>query len=365
MLAGVPEALVPELHGLDLGLITAEPGVYTIRISAAGTNGVGYPRALVVRATPADGAPAFLGDTNLAGQVGMDFGYALVATNQVDQWEGRDLPSGLRLDPLTGALSGQPLAQGRFEAAFRPINESGFGYWQSVVFVIAAAEGTSVITNARRYSLEPGAPVQITFVATEEPVSYEASGLPDGLHLDAATGLLSGNTTQTNVTFQLWANNAVGQGDPVTFEIVFGETSDLRSWQVEIFGLDADDPAKESTVWGDLADPDGDGWVNLIEFAMGLNPLQGDPEFGPRLLFRSGEPVIQLRRRIGLRGYVFRLESSTRLDQWSEVTQLNEVVRNADATAEVVEWSPPFAAGGNFYRILILKSAGGLAGNNQ
>jgi hypothetical protein len=185
------------------------------------------------------------------------------------------------------------------------------------------------------------------------------------LQLNASTGELTGNTSQGSVTFQLWANNAVGAGDPVTIVIATGETSAQRSWQVEFFGADADDPTKEATVWGDLADPDGDNWINLLEFVMGLNPLQSDSDQGPRLFFRAGAPVIQLRRRIGLQDHTFRLERSSHLAQWSEVAELNEVTIAADGMAEIVEWSPPFSADQSFYRIMILNNAGTSTGNAQ
>jgi subtilisin-like proprotein convertase family protein len=48
----------------------------------------------------------------------------------------------------------------------------------------------------------------------------------------------------------------------------------LLTWQTQYFAAAAlADATKAATVWGDLADPDHDGRNNLLEYALGLNPL--------------------------------------------------------------------------------------------
>jgi hypothetical protein len=55
----------------------------------------------------------------------------------------------------------------------------------------------------------------------------------------------------------------------------------LDAWRAQFFSAaDLADPTKESAVWGDGADPDGDGRDNLMEFALGLNPLKKDSSAG-------------------------------------------------------------------------------------
>lgn len=51
---------------------------------------------------------------------------------------------------------------------------------------------------------------------------------------------------------------------------------DPETWRTQHFSaLDLSDPAKEATLWGNDADPDGDGLVNLIEMATGTLPTDG------------------------------------------------------------------------------------------
>jgi Fibronectin type III domain/Bacterial Ig domain len=55
----------------------------------------------------------------------------------------------------------------------------------------------------------------------------------------------------------------------------------LDTWRAQYFSQsDLLDPSKEASVWGDKADPDNDGRDNLLEFALGLNPLKKDPNQG-------------------------------------------------------------------------------------
>src|ERR1039457_6913453 len=53
-----------------------------------------------------------------------------------------------------------------------------------------------------------------------------------------------------------------------SFEVSVSEVTPFSAWQLAEFGANATNAA----ISGDLADPDGDGIVNLLEYALNLNP---------------------------------------------------------------------------------------------
>ncbi|MCX6874354.1 MAG: hypothetical protein NTW21_11200 [Verrucomicrobia bacterium] len=54
-------------------------------------------------------------------------------------------------------------------------------------------------------------------------------------------------------------------------------------------------PAMEASVWGDLADPDGDGCGNLLEFVMQRDPNVADAQLGLRCRLDGGDLVATYR----------------------------------------------------------------------
>jgi hypothetical protein len=53
-----------------------------------------------------------------------------------------------------------------------------------------------------------------------------------------------------------------------SFEVSVSEVTPFSAWQLAEFGANA----TNTVISGDLADPDGDGIANLLEYALGLNP---------------------------------------------------------------------------------------------
>jgi len=100
--------------------------------------------------------------------------------------------------------------------------------------------------------------------------------VPDGsggfVMVDLQTRLLRVHLPDTNVS----VINTEFNFSPLhatTFHI----PATLAEWRANYFSAaDLADPTKEASVWGDRADPDGDGAPNALEFALGLNPLVPD-----------------------------------------------------------------------------------------
>ena len=84
------------------------------------------------------------------------------------------------------------------------------------------------------------------------------------------TGLPEGFTYY----FVVRATNTAGLESPPSNELVYTVDPFFPSWRAQYFASsDLSDPAKEATVWGDSADPDRDGRPNLLEYALGLSPI--------------------------------------------------------------------------------------------
>lgn len=118
---------------------------------------------------------------------------------------------------------------------------------------------------------------------------------------------------------------------PVTFVagIIRVSVDPLAQWRLANFPGSAPNPATESTVWGDDADPDRDGLKNLMEYYAGTNPnvfqlasatpaAAGVPAVGTVVVSGQRYPSLTYSRRIsagsGINGIP---EISTSLTGWS------------------------------------------------
>lgn len=91
----------------------------------------------------------------------------------------------------------------------------------------------------------------------------------------ATSGTAVGLTEGTTYFFVVTAYDALGLESVPSNEVTFTIPDPaLEGWRTQYFSaVDLADPAKEANVWGDLADPDRDGRVNLMDYALGLSPI--------------------------------------------------------------------------------------------
>ncbi len=168
---------------------------------------------------PADAAPPlFVGSPLLIGTAGHRFHHRFAVRYGARGFHSADLPDGFSLDPETGVLSGVPAAEGEHRFTVTATNAAGVGTRTCTLFV-----------NPPFPAIRTGGLVQVPLGGefTEriemgnEAVWFGASGLPPGLELDSATGVISGVATVEGVyPVSLVASNRYGLGyGAVTFRV--------------------------------------------------------------------------------------------------------------------------------------------------
>ncbi|MBI4625347.1 MAG: putative Ig domain-containing protein [Verrucomicrobia bacterium] len=138
-----------------------------------------------------------------------------------DALDAVDLPEGLAVNPSAGLIQGRPTAAGTFAATLVGTSAAGNGPFRPLTILVRPAPSAPVIDSVPMAAGQVGvAFTGYTITATPAATSFVATGLPAGLSLNSATGVISGTPAQSgafNVT--LSASNASGTGAPVTLVI--------------------------------------------------------------------------------------------------------------------------------------------------
>lgn len=170
--------------------------------------------------------PALYAQTTIAatgGQVGVAYSFPFLPdfTPPV-QYGASGLPPGLAINSSSGLITGNPTTPGTFIASLS-VTHNGQTDSNPYSFTIAAATGTSVITNSLlTASGNVNAPFTYVVTASNNPTSYNITGLPAGLSATAG-GVISGTPVATGASsISLSANNAIGTGATVTLTLTVG-----------------------------------------------------------------------------------------------------------------------------------------------
>lgn len=256
---------------LALGIYSANPG-YTV-----------------------DGAKANIGDNDVYSAVVRDVltGYALGFVNSVvvdpktnvafkdeisDKWW---------VSPQAYAyLQSNPAYYDQYAAYLQTISDA-YGYpfsdrWQTVqVSLNPANVGTMeidvlpdvavavpAVTSATGATAQVGGAFSYQITASNSPTGYTASGLPAGLSVNPATGLISGSPATSGVfSVSLSAANAGGAGSKVTLTLTI--TEGFSAWQTANFTAAEQ---QNAAVSGPLGDATGARVANLVKYALGIPP---------------------------------------------------------------------------------------------
>src|SRR5438874_5003503 len=162
-------------------------------------------------------APVVTGGTQ-TGTVGIAFTYQIVASNCPTSYNATGLPSGLNVNTSTGLISGTPAAGtdagSPYSVTISATNAGGTG---SATLTLTINPATPVIQPPFTATGQVGVAFSYQITATNNPTSFNATGLPAGLTVNTATGLISGTPaagtdTASPYSVTISATNAGGTG---------------------------------------------------------------------------------------------------------------------------------------------------------
>jgi hypothetical protein len=214
---GLASGALPLGFELDArtGLLSGTPttaGVFTFTVTA--TNGTPPDAISPTLTITVDAPPAFTADSPPASAVvGTPYSYTFAATGFPAPTFGLAsgaLPDGLSLDVTTGLLSGTPTKPGVFTFTIKATNGVSPDA-VSPTLTITVDAPSAFTANSPPTTATVGVAYSYTFAATGFPAptfALASGALPDGLTLDATSGLLSGTPTNSGVfTFTVKATN--------------------------------------------------------------------------------------------------------------------------------------------------------------
>ncbi len=117
-------------------------------------------------------------------------------------WSATGLPSGLSIDPSSGAVTGTPTSGGIYSPVVTATDGAGFS--GNATFTWTITNVVSVVDPGDQSDVSGQAITPLTIAATDSSstatLTYSATGLPAGLSIDPSTGTISGNPTTADTS---------------------------------------------------------------------------------------------------------------------------------------------------------------------
>ncbi|MGD0092009.1 MAG: putative Ig domain-containing protein [Planctomycetota bacterium] len=194
------------------GLITGTPdaaATTNVMLSATNAGGTGSATLAITISLPP--APAITSATTAAGTVGTAFSYQIAASNSPASYNATGLPSWAALNTGTGAITGTPDTAATTNVTISATNAGGTG--SATLTITVALPLPPVINSAATAAGMVGTAFSYQIAASNNPTSYNATGLPSWAAVNTSTGAITGTPDApgtTNVTTS--AANAGGTG---------------------------------------------------------------------------------------------------------------------------------------------------------
>ncbi len=170
-----------------------------------------------------DGRPVFPTDVTVTTARTIAFTYQIRAGNAPTAYEVSGLPAGLTVNAETGVISGIPTAaEGSYTVTVTATNALGSGTGSFVITL--SAQPVPTLSGSAMSLARLNRPMELQVQATALPHAYAATGLPSGLTIDPATGLIAGTPAAAGVfSVTVSATNSAGTGE-MEFSLVVVDT---------------------------------------------------------------------------------------------------------------------------------------------
>lgn len=159
--------------------------------------------------------------------------YQINAQNHPTLYGATGLPDGLVLNTATGLITGTPTVSGIFAVVLSATNSSGTTQ-KNLTLKVNLPVPAIALASLPRVAVGNAFNIQLT--ASNSPTTFQATGLPDDVSLNQATGLISG-TVSVPGTFPitLSATNTYGSGPSTVLNLevqtilVWGRNDDQQT----------------------------------------------------------------------------------------------------------------------------------------
>jgi hypothetical protein len=189
---------------------------------------------------------------------------------------------------------------------------------------------------------------------------------PAWLNFNPTNGTFTGTPDFKLGTFPIAVRGTDLDGASVilSFNIILGGTNGLTpldQWRLQYFPpIVLSDPSLEATVWGNNADPDGDGAPNIMEYVFGTNPTSADPgDTAPLQIFKTANPatvMLVYKRRTDDWRLVYTIETATSFGTWQPLDPgqiVNETTAGAGTGVQQVNDEVSNIFAGQYFRLRV------------